>query len=433
MKHQGTWIGGLLLFAAGIGAGWAVRTLVWTPPAEGGDAGDEGEAAPIEIDPAQMLVVVTTVEATRGELPLTLGVPAIVRAAPAAERGLSSRAAGRVLELLAAPGQRVKQGELLLRLDPTPTQALLSQARATLAENSGRLVEFERTGSARTEIELKTAVQRTTAQLALLEAQFARLGTLRADGLLSDKAFADAQQALENARAERVLAENAQSAFASSGATLQRNTLVSARDAAEVAAREAELALAEVDVRAPSDGQVVEWSAREGELVSAGAPLGRWLCSAGRELSLQVPAAQSGRLQIGQRVTWSDSTPETRSASIQRIDAGVEPISGSLEAIARPDVEDESLLPGLRAFAEIEVTRLADAVLVPERAVLRAEDAQVVVVARENHAVRVGVKVLGRHGGLAAIEGEVQAGERVIIDGGYNLPDGAGIVERGGR
>ena len=433
MKHSGTWIGGLVLFAAGAGSGWAVRTLVWTPEVEGAGAGGADEAAPIEVDPADMHVVVTTAEATIGQLPIALTAPGIVRAAPAAERALSSKAAGRVLEILTAPGQVLKQGELLLRLDPAPAQAALSQARAVLAVTANRWAEFERTGSARQGIELKAAAQRAQGQLTLLEAQTARLGPLRADGLISEKAFAEARQALESARAERELSERALAAYSSSGETLQRATLITERDAALDSAHEAERALAEVEVRAPSDGQIVEWHVRNGELLAAGAPLGGWLASIGRELALQVPASALSELKPGLRVSWLDSKHASQGGKIVRIETQVEANSSSLEVLVQPDVDDAALLPGLRVFGEIELRRLPDAVLVPERAVLRADDAQVVVVARANRAVRVPVTVLGRHAGQAAIEGDIHAGDRVIEDGGYNLPDGAGIVERAER
>ena len=71
---------------------------------------------------------------------------------------------------------------------------------------------------------------------------------------------------------------------------------------------------------------------------------------------------------------------------------------------------------------------LHDVVLVPESAVVRTHDAQVVVLADAGHARVVPVSVQGRHGGLAAVAGEVREGQRVIVSGGYNLPDGAGIT-----
>ncbi|MEO6711448.1 MAG: biotin/lipoyl-binding protein, partial [Planctomycetota bacterium] len=306
MKHVGSWTGGLVLFAAGLASGWAARTLVHGAPAVARESEDDEEAPAIDVDPASMRLSVTTAEASSGELPITLAVSGRFRAAPAAERSLSSRAGGRVLEILAAPGQAVKHGEVLLRLDPATAEAALGVARAGLAESLNRQTEFERTGSVRLAVELKVAAERASAQVSLLEAQVARLAPLLADGLVSDKAFGEAQQALDSARAEQTLSHSAQNAFASSGESLQRATLVAARDSAELAAREAEKALAEVEVRAPSDGQVVEWIVRGGEVLGAGATLGRWLSAAGRELALQVPASKSGEVSVGLPITWVD-------------------------------------------------------------------------------------------------------------------------------
>ncbi|HUR29012.1 MAG TPA: efflux RND transporter periplasmic adaptor subunit, partial [Planctomycetota bacterium] len=309
----------------------------------------------------------------------------------------------------------------------------LSRAQASLAEISNQLAEFERTGSARQTADLQNARQRAISEVALLEAQLARLEPLLADGLVAEKAVAEARQALELARTDREASDAALAAFESSGRTLQHSTLTAARDAAELEAREAERGLAEIEVRAPSDGRLAEWSVRSGEWLAPGAALGRWISAAGRELSLQVPASRWSELALGQRVTWLDARGETRSATLVRIDGAVATQSGTVEAIAKPEAGEDALLPGLQLFAEIELARLTDVLLVPERAVLRADDARVIVVVREQRAARVPVKWLGSHAGLAAIEGDVRAGEHVVVDGGYNLPDGAGIALRGER
>src|SRR5262245_50719472 len=123
MRQSGTWLAGVVLFAAGIGVGWAVRTFVWTPPPEAGETLDEDEAPPVVVDPSQMRVKVTTAAVESGELALTIPVLGIVRSAPAAERVLSSRAGGRVFEMLVNPGESAKRGELLMRLDPAQAQA----------------------------------------------------------------------------------------------------------------------------------------------------------------------------------------------------------------------------------------------------------------------------------------------------------------------
>jgi membrane fusion protein (multidrug efflux system) len=86
-------------------------------------------------------------------------------------------------------------------------------------------------------------------------------------------------------------------------------------------------------------------------------------------------------------------------------------------------------MAGLFVRGEIELQRIAGVVLVPESSISRADDKQVVVLARDGKARVVPVEVLGRHGGFAGVRGEIQPGNHVVVDGGYNLPDGAGLLE----
>jgi multidrug efflux pump subunit AcrA (membrane-fusion protein) len=70
-------------------------------------------------------------------------------------------------------------------------------------------------------------------------------------------------------------------------------------------------------------------------------------------------------------------------------------------------------------------------VLVPASAVVRADDKTcVMAVGAGGVAKRVEVELLGRHGDVAAVKGEVKAGEQVVVEGGYNLPDGAMTTEK---
>ncbi len=430
MKQTGTWIGGLLLFAAGLGCGWAVRTLVAAPQAESSKSADEEEDPAPVIAPGELRVQVTTLAAISGDLPITLVAPGIVRAAPTAEMTLSSRAGGRVLECPVAKGQVVKRGDLLLRLDAAPAQTALSQARAMLASSANQLAEFERSGSARQKLELETAVHRSISQVALLEASVNRLEPLRSDGLVSQKALAEAVQALESARADRELSERAQAAYVASGETLQSATLTAARDASELSVREAEKALAEAELRAPSDGRITELFVHAGETLVPGTTLAKLLAPSGREIVFAVPAGSIEDLKLGAHASWLDSKDETRTGTIVRIDGEVETVGGTLEVVVKPDDESARLLPGARLLGEIELRRLSGVILVPENAVLRAADLQVVVLAREGKAVVVPIQLLGRHAGLAAIAGPVREHDSVIVDGGYNLPDGAGVIER---
>jgi multidrug efflux pump subunit AcrA (membrane-fusion protein) len=68
--------------------------------------------------------------------------------------------------------------------------------------------------------------------------------------------------------------------------------------------------------------------------------------------------------------------------------------------------------------------------LVPANAIVRSNDETTVVLDTAEHSAKiVRVKVLGRHADLVAVDGGIQAGDRVITDGGYNLPEGAHVDE----
>jgi multidrug efflux pump subunit AcrA (membrane-fusion protein) len=421
-KRPGKPGAGLLLLAIGVGIGWSVHALL--PP-----SADDADETPEEVAQAEMRVSVTTAPVTRGELPIVVRAAGVVRAAPAADHVLSSRAGGRVLETLVVPGQVVAAGDVLLRLDPLPLQAALAQARAAFVGADAALLDFDRSGRDRRAFELQSDAQRAASQVTLLQAQLERVQALAADGLSSDKAVAEAAQAVTQAQADQALAERAAQDFTGTSAALQHDGLVAQRSGAEAGVQEAERVLAEAELRAPCAGQLVEFLARPGQKLEPGDRVGRLLAPEGRLIAFGVAAADTGGLQPGARATWDDAQGAHGTGALQRLEGVVDPATGLIEAVVAPDAASAGEPPGLAVSGELQLRVLHDAVLVPEAAVLREHDAQVVVLADAGHARVVPVTVQGRHAGLAAVAGEVLDGQRVIVAGGYNLPDGAGITE----
>ena len=342
---------------------------------------------------------------------------------------LTSRAGGRVLETHGTPGQRVKQGDLLVRFDADPLRTALTQARATLAQAANQLAEFEQSGRETRQAELEAIVTRGSAQVALLEAQAARLEPLHTAGLVADKALTEARQAAVQARLDLSVAQRAIELFQSSGADLQRKTLIATRDAAEALVHDSERVVADADVRSPCDGQLVEFTARSGARVDAGIPFARIFANSARVVAFSVSDKSAADVAIGARATWEDARGAACHGTIGRMAGSIDNASGMIAVFVDPSAESPALTVGAQVRGEIELRRIAGAVLVPEQAVLRADDQQVVVIATGGFAHGGAVEVLGRHAGLAAVRGAVHAGDHVIVDGGYNLPDGARIVE----
>ncbi len=426
-KKTGTIVGGVLVALAGLAIGWSVRAFVF-PSAAAQEQGDEAAAPAIE--PSKMSVRVTMTPVTRGDLPIVVVAAGVVTPAPDAERTLSSRASGRVEKVLVSAGESVKSGAVLVRFERAPLEATLAQTRAVLAQADSQLSEFEKTGRVRQTAELDAAARRATSARALADAQLARLGKLHSDGLVSDKALDEANQAAEQARAEEKLAQSAVAGFESTNAQLQHENLASARAAAEANVRDAERIVAEAEVRAPADGRITQVAARAGEKLDAGATLGRMLLTDARIVRFSVSAAVDHDVAVGAHATWEDAGGVTREGHVVRTGGEIDAASGLIDVFVEPEAGAPPLSPGLTVRGEIELHRLEGVTLVPESAVVRSNDEPTVVLAGVDDTAKiVRVKVLGHHAGLVAVEGLVHAGDRVITDGGYNLPDGAHVVD----
>ena len=110
----------------------------------------------------------------------------------------------------------------------------------------------------------------------------------------------------------------------------------------------------------------------------------------------------------------------------------LDPATGTVEVRIVPDAGAEEL-PGELVRGEIVLENLAGVLLVPQAALVRAQGkSAVVLVGAGGIAHVVTLEVLARHADLAAVRGELHAGDVLIVEGAYNLPEGArtvGIVE----
>jgi RND family efflux transporter MFP subunit len=375
-------------------------------------------------------VDVVTAKATRGDLPLAIPVVGAVRADEGALVTLSSRAGGRVALVSVRAGDDVKKGAPILRFEKEPLELAAGQARAALAAASNQLDEFERIGRDRQEREFDAVAKQTGADVAAAEKTLERVAALRRDGLAAEKTETEARQSLDRAQRERDAAAKSVEAFRTAGADLQHATLVAARDAAAASLKDAEAVLADAVVVAPGDGRVSTLSAHLGDRVESGAAVGTLLRPTGRVVVFGVTPAQAASIRPGSAVTWNDGAGCLCAGEIRSIAADVAGSAGLVEVTATPCAgptgEQPCPQPGLFVRGEIETSRLAGAVLVPAAAVVRDDDATIVVTVGEGGISKhVRVEVLGRHGGLAAVKGDVKDGDRVVVEGGYNLPDGA--------
>lgn len=176
---------------------------------------------------------------------------------------LSSRVGARIVEMPVQTGQRVRKGDLIVRLDCADPEAQLAEAEARLAASRAQAVAFE-------------------SQRGAAERQARRLS-----GLPTDVAEAN----IDQTRA---------------GAVGLGHQTASARAqvrAAEAAVARAQLLAAECEIRAPRDADIETLPHEAGELVSPGSVLARLVDLSEVKATFYLPNAEIAAVRPGARAT----------------------------------------------------------------------------------------------------------------------------------
>ncbi len=191
---------------------------------------------------------------------------------------VAAQIAGRVLEVARQAGERVSQGELLVRLDDREFVARVDQSRQALAAAEASIESA------------RQREQQAHARLDQSSAAFERTRTLLAQRAATQAQLEDAQRADLEARAGV-----AESAAALASATAQR-------EAARAALAETEAALSHAGIRSPIDGLVSERRAEPGDSAAPGVPLLVLLDPAALRVEASVREGLIGHVSRGQEL-----------------------------------------------------------------------------------------------------------------------------------
>jgi membrane fusion protein (multidrug efflux system) len=189
---------------------------------------------------------------------------------------LASQVAGRVAELRVTDNQAVKQGEVILKIDPRDYEASLAQARADLAAADSRVDQAKAQVNAS---EAKVAQAQATVMAAAAENQRAADDLKRyqsVDSTAVSKSSFDSAQSQARAASANVEAARSQAKAAEADVTLSQAAVETAGAAvqqAEAKLRQAELNLSYTEVTAPEDGRVTRRVVEQGAYIQPGQSL----------------------------------------------------------------------------------------------------------------------------------------------------------------
>ncbi len=298
---------------------------------------------------------------------------------------LKARVEGQVGKVVFTEGQHVRQGDLLVQLDPADFQARLAQAEANLAKSQ--------------------------AQAAKSRADVERYIALREKGFVSEEKVGEMRTAAAAADA------------------------VAKADGA--AAELARLQLSYTAVRAPFAGVV------GAKLVFPGAGVkvnDTALAVVNRVRPLYIgfavpekylPQLQAGIRAKGAALRASIGLPgggASWDGEVRFLDNSVDVATGTIQLKAVLPNADEALAPGQFVNVSLVLDTLKDAVTVPAEAVQQGAEGSFVFVAREDGSVEVRkVRVDATQKTVAVIGQGLSGGEAVVTEGQLRLTAGARI------
>lgn len=330
-------------------------------------------------------VPVTVAAAQTGEMPVLLNI--VGRAEAYESVTLKSRIDGQVLSVAYTEGQTVRQGDVLIRLDPGDFNARVAQAEAVVA--------------------------RDQAQLAKARADVERYVGLKSRGFVSDEKV--------NEIRTNELAQ---------AATLKAD---------QAALDLARLQLSYATIRAPFSGIIGARLVFPGSAVKINdtvlavvnrvSPLYVTFALPERHLGLVRQAMQSGPMPV--RISVGGARDRIIEGQARFIDNAVDATTGTIQMKAVLENRDGALTPGQFLNVSMTLDRLSGVVLVPNEAVQQGSDGNFLyVVKADNTAELRKIDVLTANEGRSAIGKGVAAGETVVTDGQLRLAPGAPVTAK---
>lgn len=347
----------------------------------GDDKAKSGAAAPAAGAGGVPAIPVGVVTVKMGAVPVMAELPGRLEASRVAQ--VRARAAGILQQRLFAEGSDVKAGQPLFQIDPAPYKAALDSALATLAKAEANLAQAS----------------------ALVE----RYQPLQAAKAISPQEFLNAQVAQRQAQAD-----------------------VAAAKAAIATAR---LNLGYASVTSPISGRIGRALVTEGALVGQGEatqlavvqqvnPLYvNFTQSAGEVMRLRQALAAGQLQRAGEnaariKVVLEDGREYPMAGRLLFTDLTVDSTSGQVLLRAELPNPKNELLPGMYVRVRLAQAEVSGGVLLPQQAVTRTAQGDVVsVVEPEGKVGRRPVKLGGATGTNWVVLDGLKEGDQVIVDG----------------
>lgn len=328
-------------------------------------------------------VPVRVVQAVQKTVPVQIRAIGMVE--PFSAVALKAQVNGQISRIHAAEGSEVREGDLLVTIDPEPFQAMLRQAEAALAKSQA-------------------------------QARFAADQARRYEGLLKEGIVTHDQHDQLQANAE---------------------SLAAAVAADRAAVANARIQLGYCAIRSPISGRTGSIGLHAGNLVKANdqailtvnqiSPAYVSFNLPEKRMAELKRALAGGQLKVKAVLPQDGGAPET--GTISFLDNTANPATGTIRLKGLFENRSRRLWPGQFVDVVLTLNSRPNVVVVPSPAVQQGQQGEYLyVVNREQQAELRQVVTAPAGEGELVIEKGVNAGEIVVVDGQLRLTPGAGVT-----
>ena len=293
------------------------------------------------------------------------------------QSNLRSETAGRVVDVLIEAGERVEEGQVLLRLDVGRPASATQAANAAVAQSEARLTQAER--------------------------ELGRTKKLVQTGGLPEQRLDDAEDAVRLASA--------------------------ARDAARAEARLARRGLTDAVIRAPFNGTVVERMIELGEYLAPGSPLLTLADTSVLKARVLLDPREAIDVSVGRkaRISVYARPLETFGGRVVRVGEVIDPRTRRLPVEIELDDHGGRLRPGLVARFVVETGEPTMVMQVPLDGVFERFGSQHVYVVEDGIAQRRAIVLGPVRAGFAEVARGIEPGETIVVKGVTRVVDGSKV------
>jgi HlyD family secretion protein len=350
---------------------------------------------------------------------------------PIAQSAIVPKISAPVQKFLVNRGSHVRKGDLLAVLENR-------DLAAAAQENKGAYTQAEATYAITTAADLPQQMQKaeldTQAAKQALDAQqkiYDSRQQLFREGALPRKELDQSSVDLTNARNQYEMAQKHLDSLRGMGEAQLSKSAKGQLESAQGKFQGAEAQLQYSEIRSPISGVITDRPLYPGEMAAAGTPLLTIMDISQVVARAHIPQTEAMLLKRGNTATLrAPGLEQAIAGKVVLVSPALDPNSTTVEIWVQGKNPKEALRPGTSAEITMVARAVPGALAIPASALLTTQDGttSVMVAGNDGKAHQQAVKA-GFHDGdkVQILEG-LQAGQKIVGNGAYGLPDNSKIT-----